>query len=246
MTQTDYNRREPRSTGRRFVTVLVLVVVLCVVSFSLGLMVGKSGKPGGAEVATVQTVPLPPQPQVVAEPLPQPEVGAEPANVPESAVVATPENDTEQDPLRELLPPVEQMPLGSGINHAVSTEGTAADEVAPVATTTQPSVPAVSDAVAVAPKAATAVKNIVTAETASVSGYVVQVASFKNRADADGMSQKLSSQFAVIVRQADLGEKGIWYRVLVGPVPSKAEAETLKQALKSKAGTDGFIKKISG
>ncbi|EAT15177.1 SPOR domain-containing protein [Desulfuromonas acetoxidans] len=246
MSQVDYSRREPKANGRRFITVLVLVVVLCLVSFSLGLMVGKSGKPV-VETTQIQTVPLPPQPRTVApqaQPAPSSEQSAM-AEVGDEKASQVTEQPASNDPLRELLPPVEQMPLGSGINHGA--EQTAAEQATaaaePITATAPvkvplPAKPVVTAPVVEKPQAAT---TVVTTAT----GYVVQVASFKHRQDAETMSSKLGKDFPVVVRQADLGEKGLWYRVLVGPVATKAEAETLKQDLKKKASTDGFIKKFS-
>nr|WP_320115442.1 SPOR domain-containing protein [uncultured Desulfuromonas sp.] len=244
MSQVDYSRREPKTNGRRFITVLVFVVVLCLVSFSLGLMVGKSGKPS-VETTQIQTVPLPPQPKAVTpQPLPSPasQPPATTQTVTESAP-QTEEQPASNDPLRELLPPVEQMPLGSGINHgaeqAATEQATATAEPVPSAVTAK--VPVLEETPSQPP-----VKQPVPSAVTSVTGYVVQVASFKHRQDAETMSAKLGKDFPVVVRQADLGEKGLWYRVLVGPVATKPEAETLKQDLKKKASTDGFIKKISG
>jgi cell division protein FtsN len=40
------------------------------------------------------------------------------------------------------------------------------------------------------------------------------------------------------VRKADLGTKGVWYRLLIGPVSEKSEAEGLCEQLKG-AGMKG-------
>ena len=244
MAQIDYNRREPQSNGRRFVTVLLLVVVLCLVSFSLGLMLGKSGKPD-VETTQVQTLPVP---QPKAEPMPAAPTAASktvaeaepPAEAPET-VPQESEAVVSDDPLRQLLPPVEQMPLGSGINAPVTanTEMPTAENTAVAAGGAGPDLP---QPAAAAPEKSAAVQAVA---VATGSGFAVQVASFKHRQDAETMSARLGKEFPVVVRQADLGEKGVWYRVLVGPVATKAEAETLKQQLKKNASTDGFIKKIT-
>nr|WP_320048411.1 SPOR domain-containing protein [uncultured Desulfuromonas sp.] len=245
MAQMDYNRREPQSNGRRYITVLLLVVVLCLVSFALGLMLGKSGK-SEVETTQVQTLPVP---QPKAEPMPAaPAAVVETVTPAESATetsVAAPlesESAVTDDPLRQLLPPVEQMPLGSGINAPVmaNTEPPPAENKA-VAMTGGPEPDTLKPA-AVAPEKSPAVQAVA---VKTDSGFAVQVASFKHRQDAETMSARLGKEFPVVVRQADLGEKGVWYRVLVGPVATKAEAETLKQGLKKNASTDGFIKKIT-
>lgn len=74
----------------------------------------------------------------------------------------------------------------------------------------------------------------------SGSEYVVQVAARKSQTDAlaafADMQQKypqLLSGYRPLIQRADLGQKGIWYRLNVGPVEDKKVASTLCQKLKS-------------
>lgn len=66
--------------------------------------------------------------------------------------------------------------------------------------------------------------------------YSVQVASSPNREESERLVQKYGeSGFQAYVMTADLGEKGIWFRVRVGNMPSRESAEQLKQEILQKA-----------
>jgi len=70
--------------------------------------------------------------------------------------------------------------------------------------------------------------------------FLVHVASDRSRAQALTTFAKLQRRHASLlkavqadVREVDLGAKGVWHRVLIGPAVSKAEAQVLCQKLKS-------------
>lgn len=66
--------------------------------------------------------------------------------------------------------------------------------------------------------------------------YSVQVASSTNREDSERLVQKYGERgFQAYVMTADLGDKGIWYRVRVGNMPTNEAAEQLKQEILNKA-----------
>ena len=66
--------------------------------------------------------------------------------------------------------------------------------------------------------------------------YSVQVASSTNREDSERLVQKYGEHgFQAYVMTADLGDKGIWYRVRVGNMPTREAAELLKQEILNKA-----------
>ncbi|HET6839017.1 MAG TPA: SPOR domain-containing protein, partial [Bradyrhizobium sp.] len=74
-------------------------------------------------------------------------------------------------------------------------------------------------------------------------GYLVQVSSQRNEADAQASYRALQGKFASvlgsrspIIKRADLGEKGIYYRAMVGPFGSPDEASQLCNSLKSAGG----------
>jgi cell division protein FtsN len=82
------------------------------------------------------------------------------------------------------------------------------------------------------------------AETSSSGGYAVQVSSQRSEAEAHAAFQALRAKFPnqlggrePIVRRADLGAKGIYYRAMVGPFASMEEAAGMCSNLKAAGGT---------
>jgi cell division protein FtsN len=74
-------------------------------------------------------------------------------------------------------------------------------------------------------------------------GYVVQVSSQKNEADALSSYRVLQGKFPAVlgtrsatVRRADLGEKGVVYRAVIGPFGSSDEASQFCGNLKTAGG----------
>ncbi len=67
-------------------------------------------------------------------------------------------------------------------------------------------------------------------------GYSIQVASSQNIADSERLQQKyLDLGFQAYIMPVDLGNKGTLYRVLVGKLATKEEAEQLKHEILRKA-----------
>lgn len=82
-----------------------------------------------------------------------------------------------------------------------------------------------------------------TAPAASSGGYLVQVSSQKNEADAQASFRALQGKFpnvlgsrSPVIKRADLGEKGVYYRAMVGPFGSPDEASQFCGSLKSAGG----------
>lgn len=74
-------------------------------------------------------------------------------------------------------------------------------------------------------------------------GYMVQISSQRSEADAQASYQAMQSKFPSVlgshqasIRRADLGEKGIYYRALVGPFAAAEDAGQLCNNLKSAGG----------
>jgi len=74
-------------------------------------------------------------------------------------------------------------------------------------------------------------------------GYLVQVSSQRNEADAQASYRALQGKFpavlgsrAPVIKRADLGEKGVYYRAMVGPFGSPDEASQFCGSLKSAGG----------
>jgi len=79
----------------------------------------------------------------------------------------------------------------------------------------------------------------------AAAGMFVQIAARNDEAAAKAAYADLQQKYAGVlgthspsVRKVDLGDKGVWYRLLVGPMPSKGEADKLCEDLKS-AGMKG-------
>jgi hypothetical protein len=77
----------------------------------------------------------------------------------------------------------------------------------------------------------------------AVGGYLVQVSSQRNEADAQASYRALQGKFPAVlgshepvIRRADLGEKGVYYRAMVGPFGTSEEAAQLCGNLKSAGG----------
>jgi hypothetical protein len=74
-------------------------------------------------------------------------------------------------------------------------------------------------------------------------GYLVQVSSQKNEADAHASYRVLQGKYpsvlgsrSPVIRRADLGGKGVYYRAMVGPFGSREEALQLCGSLESAGG----------
>ena len=75
-------------------------------------------------------------------------------------------------------------------------------------------------------------------------GYAVQLTSQRSEAEAQSAFRSLAAKYPTqlgghqpIIRQADLGAKGIYYRALVGPFASMEQAAGLCSSLKAAGGT---------
>jgi hypothetical protein len=74
-------------------------------------------------------------------------------------------------------------------------------------------------------------------------GYVVQVASQRNEADAQASYRALQGKYPSVlgsrtplIKRADLGDKGVFYRAMIGPFGSADEAAQLCGSLKTAGG----------
>lgn len=92
-------------------------------------------------------------------------------------------------------------------------------------------------------------ESVVASQSAASGAYVVQVGAYDQSSLAatawDKMSRKhsaLLSQLRPDIQVADLGDKGTWYRLRVGPFADKASADRLCANLKA-AGQDCLVRK---
>ena len=84
----------------------------------------------------------------------------------------------------------------------------------------------------------------VAAPSSGGSGYSVQVTSQRSEGEAQTAFRALQAKYpnqlsgrAAIIRRADLGDKGTYYRALVGPFASAEEAAGLCSGLKAAGGS---------
>src|SRR5258708_6731238 len=100
-----------------------------------------------------------------------------------------------------------------------------------------------------APTTRLAATNAVQTAPSAGGGYLVQVSSQKNEAEAQSSYRALQNKFPAalgsrppVIKRADLGDKGIYYRTMVGPFGSAEEAAQFCGNLKS-AGGQAVIQK---
>jgi hypothetical protein len=98
------------------------------------------------------------------------------------------------------------------------------------------------------PKPVTQTASITPAPAAAATKYVVQVGSKKNQTEAlasfADMQQKypaLLASYRPMVQKADLGAKGVWYRLRIGPIADKTAATKLCGQLKSQGLPDCLV-----
>jgi hypothetical protein len=106
--------------------------------------------------------------------------------------------------------------------------------------------PAPSAAAAAEPRTRVAATNPVQLAPGNGGGngsYLVQVASQKNEADAQASYKALQGKYpgvlgsrSPVIKRADLGDKGVYYRAMVGPFGSPDEASQFCGSLKSAGG----------
>ena len=140
-------------------------------------------------------------------------------------------------------------PDGSGVSGSHSTQNSAsrsapAQRSAPPAPAPQPQRPA--SPISLAPEATTTPQRTQTASLAPVApssgNYLVQVSSQRSESEAQSAYRSLQGRYAMlasrsaVIRRVDLGEKGTFYRAMVGPFASSDEAAQFCTQLRSSGG----------
>lgn len=198
-------RTQRRFERRQMVFMTILALAIAVTSFFLGVMVGERGSFSGTKAEP----PRLPMVQVAPPPLP--------ASVPAGSQKLTFYDD---------LPKGNSAPLGSGINlpkggHAYS------------APPPPPPAPEAAAPVAKAPVAAPAPEKAAAPKVSAGGAYVVQVSATRDQTEAKRLVDKLKGKgFAASSERADLGAKGVWYRVTTGPYSDQATAANAAGQLK--------------
>lgn len=234
MTQQVVSRSQRRMEKKQTLFMVSMLLVVGLVCFFLGVMVGRSG-----EQSLVAEEHLPVQKPLLAEQgqVAEPKTEGTPGTGTTSEEMQSPEL-TFYDTLAEG----QQNALGSGINlppEPIKSEPAPepiskmpikapvkAAEPAKVVAKPKPITP---PALPVAPKP------VVSKPVAVASGsYIVQVAAVKQREGANGLRDRMKKKgYAAFVETADLGAKGIWYRVYAGPFGSRTDADQAVRSLKA-------------
>lgn len=213
MVQPVVSRSQRRMERKQLVLVVVLVLAIAGVSFSLGVMYGRKGGELPGIAAEVDKPKLPMVTKIAPPPKPEPKV-----------VEEKPEKLTFYD----NLPKGDQAPLGSGINLPPLEQRK--PEVSTKVETPKPAKPTPSPE-PVAPAAAEG------------GSFVVQVASFRTSEDAGKLAKRLQGyQLTAYVEKADLGEKGVWHRVLSGPYANRENADKAAELLREKERLSALVR----
>ena len=248
MTKT---RTERRMEKKQALLLLVLVLIASLASFTLGVMVGRRGaerdlvlKQQAAEKILVAPAP--------ARPLQVPAQTAEKTEQPAADQPKTETKLTFYDDLNKQG----GAPLGSGINLPPAEQKPQTAAKPPLDLPEQPIVkkesapapaPTVAPAEKPAPQIAKAEETLT--DTALImpkvdpkGKVVLQVGSFAAAGDAGKMKQQLlDKHYPAFVAEADLGQKGVWYRVRLGPYADADAAKAMQQLLEKKERIKGFV-----
>lgn len=212
MVQAVVTRSQRRVERKQVVLIVVLILAVAGVSFFLGVLFGQNGGSLPGLSADVEKPKLPMVARIVPPPPPVPE--------------AAPEKLTFYD----NLPKGNQAPLGSGINLPQEQKPTTEVKKKVVAKPAQlPSRPL--------PKPSTA------AVAVTNGGFVVQVASFRTSEDAGRLASRLKDyKLSTFVESVDLGEKGVWHRVLAGPYVNREDADLAAGLLREKERLSALVR----
>lgn len=215
MAQPVVTRSQRRNERKQVGLIIALIITVAGVSFGLGYLYGQRGGTSPGLAVEIENPTLPAVAQITPPPQPAPEDALE-----------------KPEPLTfyENLPKGNQAPLGSGINLPPERKTVAA---APK----QDSKPAASQPVKPVQKA-------VSAPAAGHDGdFVVQIASFRTQQDAAKLSGRLKTyKLTTYVEAADLGEKGVWHRVLAGPYTSRESADKTAKLLREKERLSALVR----
>lgn len=155
----------------------------------------------------------------------------------------------------ESLPKGDQPPLGSGINLPPRDKAAEKEQVREVVVKKDEFKKPLPDKVFEVAKAAPPVMKTAAVPTPAVkpvkpkadpatARYVLQVASYPQPDEAGKLLGRLTkSDYDVYVQQADLGSKGIWYRVFVGPITGKSQAVALQRRIEKEIKVKPLLRK---
>jgi cell division septation protein DedD len=232
-----------RVEKRQLFLLVLLVLTISLISFALGVIVGRNT----TEPVIVQQT-MESRRVAVVEPVA--------ASVARETVDVEPEED--KLTFYDNLTKEESLPLGSGINLPPdSGQPQVVDELKvpevpveqlqaePTAISAPVPVPEPVAETTVVAETSTTPTSDQDALPAAVKGadWVVQIFSSRSAADAGLLRDKINNKgYPAYIVEADLGKKGIWYRVLFGPYPDKATAVQAQIYADKNDKLKGFVK----
>lgn len=250
-------RTQRRLEKRQTIIILALLLLASLLSFVLGVTTGRRGaerdfaqqvKEQQEEVRIVQ-VPAAPAVPAATEPRAETSGGEKGALV--NTVVENARLSFYDDLVRD------SSPLGSGINQPPPEENRSPAATPPLELADQPivakgsgnqapteavPVQSVQQQKQVATAAASAAADSLLPPVTAQGSHVVQVGSFGSAADAASLRQRLLDKgYPAFLAEADLGERGIWYRVRIGPFADSAGAGVAREIILDKEQIEGLV-----
>jgi cell division septation protein DedD len=207
---------------------LALALVVALTSFTLGVMVGRRGAERDLVLKQQASDKILVAPAATAPAAPRQATGQPAAGQPQTETRLSFYDD---------LNKAGTAPLGSGINLPPAAPKPAAPKpaAAPAGKPTpeRAEQPIVEQAAAPAP---------VMPPADPRGKFVVQVGSFAAAGDAGKLKQRLlDKSYPVFVVEADLGQKGLWYRVRLGPYADGDAAKVAQLLLEKQEQIKGFV-----
>ncbi|MCW8858899.1 MAG: SPOR domain-containing protein [Deltaproteobacteria bacterium] len=242
-------RTQRRMEKRQAIILLVLVLAVSLASFTLGVIVGRRGaeRDLAHKFRHTEKVLVAQAPAAVTAPIPVTSA----APVAEEQPVEPATEETKLSFYDNLAK--EAAPLGSGINLAPVEAAPAVESIVqpPINLPAQPIVQKTTETVAatnIAPEQASSIEAAAGKQTPAMpkvvpaGSHAVQVGSFNSAGDAIALKQKLlEKDYPAFVTEADLGDKGLWYRVRIGPYANATSAKKVQETLEEKEQLKGFV-----
>ena len=242
MNATTKTRTQRRMEKKQTLILLILVLAVSLASFFLGAVVGRQGaeRELAQKQQAAERILVTPAPESAAEPVAE-TADEESAAEAEKQPAAAAEEETKLT-FYDNLAKEEKVPLGSGINLPPQPKA----EKPPIAL---PEQPIVKKELPVAAKVETpAVTAKVSAPTKQMpavdpqGSYSVQLGSFNSAGDAGAFKKRLlAKNLPAYVAEADLGAKGLWYRVRLGPYRDSDSAKRVQQLVEEQEQIKGFV-----
>jgi cell division septation protein DedD len=232
-------------TTRQLVLLIAGYCFLCVLVFSLGIVVGRAGTPAATPVATDTGLASGPRRQPARADTPAP-AGSRLPVLPE-----TPQDQPGREPAFTFAPLAPQSPPAPHSESAPAVmppPPPAALEMPPSRAPTALAAPPEEkrDAEARRPEATTPrPRESSTPRPVAAGGdYTIQVSSFRSLDQASELKGRLSKKgYAAYVQSVDLNDKGTWHRVRVGSYRDKEGAERVAQDLRSRESLPATVMK---